>query len=147
MKIVLKQEIEKLGKEGDILEVANGYARNFLIPRNMAAVATAKNVKMLEQEKEGEKRKREKEKREIELLAEKIEKISCTLSRQAGEDEKLFGSVTTGHIASALKKEGVEIDKKYIELKTPIKKLGVYTVPLKLSQDVKSKVKVWVVKK
>ena len=147
MKIILKQDVEKLGQRGDVLEVATGYARNFLLPQSLALKATPQNIEILERQKEKEVKELEKEKKEAELLGEKVEKLSCTLSRQAGEDDKLFGSVTAGHIASALKKEGIEIDKKDIELEKPIKELGVYTVLVGLPYEVKAKLKVWVVKK
>jgi large subunit ribosomal protein L9 len=147
MKIILRQDVKKLGRRGDALEVAEGYARNFLLPQSLALEATPQNIEILERQSEREAKQLEKEKKETSLLGEKLEKLSCTLSRQAGEDEKLFGSVTASHIASALKKEGIEIDKKNIELEKPIRELGVYTVLIKLSHEVKAKLKVWVVKK
>ena len=147
MKIILKQNIEKLGQRGDVREVTDGYARNFLLPQSLALEATPQNIEILERQKEKEVKELEKEKKEAELLGEKLEKLSCTISRQAGEDEKLFGSVTASHIASALKKEGIEIDKKNIELEKSIRELGVYTVLVKLPYEVKAKLKVWVVKK
>ncbi len=146
MKVILRQDIEKLGERGEVREVAGGYARNFLLPRSLALEATSENVEILEREKKRETRELEKKKKETELLGEKLEKLSCTISRQAGEDEKLFGSVTTSHIASALKKEGIEINKKDIELEEPIRELGIYTVSIKLPYEIKGKLKVWVVK-
>lgn len=145
--IVLMRDVEGLGAQGDIRKVANGYARNFLFPRGLAAPATPRAIKMLEIEK----KKREAEaRRAIEKLradAEALGGASCTITMQAGEDGKLFGSVTAQHVAEALEKGGFTVDKKQVELPEPIKELGVFSVPVRLHQEVAATVKVWVVEK
>ena len=146
MKIILRQDHTKLGKIGDIVEVKDGYARNFLIPRKVAFVATPGNLQALEEEKKQHVEREKKGLRQAEKLAEELEKTSITLQMKVGEDEKLFGSVTSQMIADALKEKGHVIDKRIIELDEPIKALGIYTVNLKLSTNVTGKVKVWVVR-
>ncbi len=139
--------MEKLGKGGEVIEVKDGYARNFLLPKGWAYSATISNIKLLEVEK---KRKREKEEREKEAtrrLAEKIGKISCTIAARVGEAERLFGSVTKEEIITALFQEhGIKLKKQSILLPEPIKRLGVYKVPLKLAPGIESELKVWVIK-
>lgn len=147
MKIILRDDQEKLGKGGEVVEVAPGYARNFLLPRGLALKATTKNMKLLEQEKRIEIAHKIKEKQEIKELSGKLSEISCTIAVQTGEDEKLYGSVTSLDIAEAMAREGFEIDKRKIILEEPIKSLGVYHIPVKLHLDVTAEVKVWVVKK
>ncbi len=146
MKVVLLEEIQYLGNAGDMIKVADGYGRNYLIPRKKAVEATAKNVKQLERQKGLFDSKEEKVKKDAEKLAEKIEGLACTFSRQVGEEDKLFGSVTNMDIEEALKREKVAVDRKKIILETPIKKLGIYTVPVKLHPEVTASVKVLVVK-
>ena len=147
IEIVLMQDVPGLGAQGDIKKVSPGYARNFLFPRTLAAPATPRHIKALEIEKA----KREAEaRRAIEKLrqeAEALGKASCTIQVQAGEDGKLFGSVTSAHIAEALEKAGVTVDKKQIELDEPLKELGVFNVPVRLHQEVTATVKVWIVEK
>jgi large subunit ribosomal protein L9 len=146
MKLILKEKIERLGKRGDVVNVAEGYARNFLIPRQMAVRATDGNLKMLEEEDRQGQFKENKLRRNAEKLSRKLKKLSLTVPVKVGEDEKLFGSVTTQDIASHLAKQGYDIDKRNILLEEPIKNLGVYTIQVKLFKDVEGKVKVWVVK-
>ena len=146
MKIILRQDHNKLGKIGDVVEVKDGYARNFLIPRKVAFLATPGNLQALEEEKKQHVEREKKGLRQAEKLAEELEKTSITLQMKVGEDEKLFGSVTSQMIADALKEKGHVIDKRIIELDEPIKALGIYTVNLKLSANVTGKVKVWVVR-
>ncbi len=146
MKIILRQDHEKLGKLGDIVEVKDGYARNFLLPHNIAFIATAGNLRALEEEKKQHTEREKKDLHQAEKLAAELEKISVTLQTKVGEDEKLFGSVTSQMIADALKTKGYDIDKRIIELEAPIKALGIYTVNLKLHTGVVGKVKVWVVR-
>lgn len=145
--IVLMKDVQGLGAQGDIKKVSLGYARNYLFPRSLAAPATPRAIKALEIEK----KKREAEaRRAIEKLrqdAEALSKASCTITVQAGEDGKLFGSVTTQHIAEALEKAGIAVDKKQIELPEPLKELGVFNVTIRLHQEVAAAVKVWVVEK
>ena len=146
MKVILLEEIPSLGKAGDAVKVAEGYGRNYLIPQKKAIEATSKNIKVWEHQKNLLKDKIGKAKKETEKLAEKIEGLSCTISKQTGEEDKLFGSVTSMDIEESLKGEGIEIDRKKILLDEPIKKLGVYTIPIKLHPEVIANLKLWVVK-
>jgi len=146
MKIILRQDHEKLGKTGDTLEVKDGYARNYLIPRNIAYAASQGNLKALEEEKKQHTDRQQKELHSAEKLAAELDKISITLKVKVGEDEKLFGSVTSQMIAEALIEKGITVDKRIIELEDPIKALGIYTVNMKLHTGVTGKVKVWVVR-
>ena len=146
MKVILLEEMPSLGKAGDAIKVADGYGRNYLIPQKKAIEATSKNMKVWEYQKNLLKDKISKVKKEAEKLAEKIESISCTVSKQTGEEDKLFGSVTSMDIEESLRGEGIEIDRKKIILDEPIKKLGVYTIPIKLHPEVIANLKVWVVK-
>ncbi len=145
MKIILRQDHDKLGKIGDIVEVKDGYARNYLLPRRIAYLATKGSLNTLEEEKRMNALRVEKERQAAEKLAADIEKLSITLKVKVGEDEKLFGSVTSQMIADALKEKGISMDKRIIELEEPIKALGIYTVDVKLHAGVTGKVKVWVV--
>ncbi len=145
MKIILRQDYGKLGKIGDIVEVKEGYARNYLIPRSIAYQATAGNLRALDEEKKQHVTREKKDLHQAEKLASELEKISLTLKVKVGEDEKLFGSVTSQMIGDSLKEKGITLDKRMIELAEPIKALGIYTVDIKLHQNVTGKVKVWVV--
>lgn len=146
MKIILRQDHEKLGKIGDIVEVKNGYARNYLIPRKIGYIATAGNLRALEEEKKQSVDRQAKDLHHAEKIAGEMEKLSITLKVKVGEDEKLFGSVTSQMIADALLEKGMTVDKRVIELEEPIKALGIYTVNVKLHTNVVGKVKVWVVR-
>ena len=147
MKVILMKDVDRLGKAGQVVSVANGYARNFLIPNNRAKVATPGNMKILEVLKKKESAEETKRVEAARALANRISNLSLTISVQAGEEEKLFGSVTGDIIADALKEEGIEIDKKDITLDEPIKKLGVYQVAVKVHPEVKASVRLWIVKK
>jgi len=147
MQVILTGDIDKLGKLGDVVNVKKGYARNFLLPQRFAIEATGKNMELLEQKKKKREREIIKIKAETEMLAEKIRSISCTIPVAAGEEDKLFGSVTAEHIAEAFSLEGIKIDKKKIYLQEPIRKLGVYQVEIKLHPEIITSAKVWVVKK
>ena len=146
MKIILRQDHEKLGKVGDTVEVKDGYARNYLVPRKVAFVASKGNLRSLEEEKRQRGDREKKEFRKSEHLAALLDKTSVTLKVKVGEDEKLFGSVTSQMIADALKEKDILIDKRSIELEEPIKALGIYTISLKLQAGVVGKVKIWVVR-
>ena len=146
MKVILKNNVAKLGSLGQVVEVSSGYARNYLFPRGLADVVTAGNLTKIEETKKVEAKNLAKHEEEAKVIAEKLEKISCTVKVKAGESEKLFGSVTTQDIVDAVKKEGVDLDKKLIELEKPIKELGLYHVSVRLTADIVPKVKVWVVK-
>ncbi len=146
MKIILRQDYENLGNAGDIVEVKPGFARNFLLPRKIAYPAKPNFVRMLEEEKRQKLQRSHKEKKLAEKLAEELSKVSVTISVSVGEEDKMFGSVTTMDIAEALKKEGHEIDRRKIVLEEPIKALGIYSVPVKVHPEVEANIKVWVVK-
>lgn len=146
MKIILRKDFEKLGKIGDIIEVKDGYARNYLIPKNIAYQATEDNMRALEEEKKQQEYRARKEEINAQKVASKIESISVTIKAKVGEDEKLFGSVTSQSIAEALAEQGITIDKRNIELEEPLKSLGIYTIPIKLHPKVNAKLKVWIVR-
>lgn len=147
MKIILKEDYESLGQAGEVLSVKDGFARNYLIPKGVAYEASKGNLRRFEEEKKHILIVSEKEKKAAEQLAEKLEKVSCTISVAVGEEEKLFGSVTSQDIGESLNEKGIEIDKRKILLEEPIKNLGIYTIPVKLHSEVTANVKVWVVKK
>jgi len=146
MKVILRENIETLGQIGDVVDVKSGYARNYLIPRKYAYAALKGNVKALEEEKKNLNRKKEHELRSAESHASEIEKVSVSIPVQVGEEDKIFGAVTTQMIADALKEKGHDIDKRKIEIEEPIKSLGIYSVSIKLHPSVSAKVKVWVVR-
>ena len=146
MKIILRQDHENLGEAGNIINVKPGFARNFLIPQGIAMTASPQNKKRFENEKKQMNWRKEQEKRKAEELAKQLESVSCTITVQVGEEDKLFGSVTSQNIAESLAAQKYEIDKRKIQLEEPIKSLGIYSVPIKLHTDVEAKVKVWVVK-
>jgi large subunit ribosomal protein L9 len=147
MKVILKDDIEKLGKCGEVVEVKDGYGRNYLFPRNLAIPATKGNLKGIGEITKQKEIKDQKRKRQEERLKLQLEKISCTAEVMVGEEDRVFGSVTSQVIAELLKEKGFDIDRHRIVLETPIKALGVYTVPVKISGDVVASLKVWVVKK
>ncbi len=146
MKVILRKEHEKLGKPGEIVTVKDGYARNYLIPKSLAYPATEGYTRALEEEKKQASKRLDKELKSNQTLATELEKVSITLQMKVGEDEKLFGSVTSQMIGDALKEKGIDIDKRLIDLEEPIKALGIYNVNVKLHQHVTAKVKVWVVR-
>ncbi len=146
MKVILRKDVDTLGKTGDVITVKDGYARNYLIPRNIAYVATDSSVKTLEEEKKQQARRLEKEKKSSEVLAAELEKISVTIKMKVGEEDKLFGSVTSQMIADALKEKNVTLDKRQIELEEPLKTLGIFDVNVKLAGGVAGKLKVWIVR-
>jgi len=146
VKVILREDVENLGKTGEIVDIANGYGRNYLLPRGLAVQASTKNIRELEHQKKLIQALQEKKKLESEDVAKKLGSLSCTIARKVGEEDKLFGSVTARDIKDVLKEEGIEIERKRILLEEPIKKLGVYTVPVQLHPDVVGNVKVWVVK-
>ncbi len=146
MQIVLKEDIDKLGRRGEIVKVADGYARNYLLPLGKALPATAGNLKVIEREKRRYVVRLTKEKEENQALAGRIQALSLTLVRKVGESDVLYGSVTSGGVAESLSKEGIVVDKRRIQLPEPIKSLGIYTIPIRLHPEVTAEVKVWVVK-
>ena len=146
MKVILRKAHERLGEVGTVVEVKVGYARNYLIPRELAYPATEGNMRALTEERKQAVSRTVKERKTSEKLASELERVSITLQMKVGEDEKLFGSVTSQMLAEALKEKGVNLDKRQIELEEPIKALGIYDVPVRLHQSVMGKVKVWVVR-
>jgi large subunit ribosomal protein L9 len=147
MKVILRDDIEKLGTAGNIVNVADGYARNFLFPRNLAVPATRGNTRSIEEIKKQKQVRENKRRREAEKMKDKLEKLSLTAEVQTGEEDKIFGSVTAANIATLIEKQGIEIDKRKIHLDEPLKALGVYTIEIKLATDVTAGVKLWIVKK
>ena len=146
MKIILKEDYENLGKVGEVIEVKAGFARNYLIPKQVALQATPQNLRVIEQEKARDKIKLSKDKRDVELLAKQLKEVSLTANVQVGEEDKIFGAVTSQNICELLSSKGFEIDKRKILLVEPLKALGVFEVPIKLHTEVEVKIKVWVVK-
>ena len=144
MKLILQENIEHLGQIGDIVKVAPGYARNYLLPKGFAIEATDKNAKALEHAKRQLAYKKNKALEAAKLLAGKLEALAINLTHQAGEEGKLFGSVTNMEIAAFLKANGFDVDRKKIVLAEPIKQLGEYTVPVKIHPEVSATVKVTV---
>lgn len=144
--VVLQQDVQNLGKSGDLVRVRPGYARNFLIPRGLAMPATAGNVARVEQLKQQALARTAKELTAAEALAKKLESIAVKIARPVGEENKMYGSVTSRDIEDAFKAAGVEIDRKKIQLEEPIKQLGLAEVPVKLYRDVVAKLRVEVVK-
>lgn len=139
--------MKKLGKCGEVVEVKDGYARNYLIPRNLAIPGTKGNLKAIKEVVRQKGLKDNKSRRKDERLKAEIEKISVTAEVSVGEEDKVFGSVTTQNIADLLKGKGFEIDRHKIDLKEPLKALGVYTISVKISSEVEANLKLWVVKK
>ncbi len=146
MKVVLRQDYEQLGKAGDVVNVKPGFARNFLFPKKIVYPAKPNYIKMLEEVGRQQQQQQRKKHKSAEALAEKLSTVSLTIPATVGEEDKMFGSVTTQDIAAQLAEKGYEIDRKKIVLEEPIKALGIYSVPIKLYPDVVANVKVWVVK-
>jgi large subunit ribosomal protein L9 len=146
MKIILKKDIESLGKAGEIVEVRPGYARNYLIPYGHAVQASGSNLKAYEEELKLTKLREQRGKKTAEEFADELSKVSITAVVQVGEEDKIFGSVTSQNIADLLKEQGFEVDRKKILLDEPLKALGVFDVPIKLHSEIEAKIKVWVVR-
>jgi large subunit ribosomal protein L9 len=136
MEVILRDHVENVGRRGEVVKVADGYARNYLLPRKLALVATPGNLKQIERERVKLDAKEAEEKTGAEAVAARMVGVEVVITRRVGETEALYGSVTTGDIAEALGKLGYETDKRKLGLREPIKKLGAYTVPLKLHRDV-----------
>ncbi|MBN2284173.1 MAG: 50S ribosomal protein L9 [Deltaproteobacteria bacterium] len=136
MKVILKENVKDLGKTGDVVNVSDGYARNFLIPRGLVIEASNKNVKTLEHEKRLIAKKVEREKEKAQLQADRIAGMTITVFRKVGEQEKLFGSVTTKDVETALSEQNIEMDRKNIILEEPIKSLGEFPVKVKLHREI-----------
>lgn len=145
MEVILIEEVPALGEVGEQVNVKDGYARNYLLPKKLAIPASVKNQRRLEHEKRLVSFRVAKAKEEAQGMADKLANTSITIARKVGDQEKLFGSVTAHDISRALADEGVEMDRRKIQLDEPIKTLGVYEVKVKLAGDVPAQVKVWVV--
>ncbi len=142
MEIILRDDVPKLGRRGEVVSVKDGYARNFLFPRKLALPATPGNRKQIEQEKAAHARREAKEVSDADALAGMLAGVTLTIAAKAGESDQLFGSVTAMDIAEALAVKGYNIDKRKVELEEPIKTIGEYQVPLRLHRDVIATVKV-----
>jgi large subunit ribosomal protein L9 len=147
MQVILQVDVPSIGRAGDVVNVREGFGRNYLLPRKKAVVANPGNLNELEHHKRVVGAKIAKMKKSAEELSAKLEGVSITISRESGEEDKLFGSVTVKDISDALRGEGFTIDRHDIVLDAPIKKLGIYDVSVRLHPEVHSTVKVWVVKK
>lgn len=146
MKIVLLSDVEKLGQAGDVVAVKDGFGRNFLIPTGKAMLADPRNLKMLEAQRRAASAKAERGMKSHRTFAQRLAKIEVTAKVYVGEEDRMFGAVTSSDIAELLAKQGVEIDRRWIALDEPIKALGIYTVPVKLHADVEAHIRVKVVK-
>lgn len=142
MEVILKEDVPKLGNRGDVVKVAEGYGRNFLLPRKLAIQATAANKAVIEQMKAAAVRRSAKEKADAEALSKQFDGLEVSFTRKAGENDQLFGSVTAGDIAEALEKKSFHIDRRKIQLHEPLKTIGEFTVPVKLHKDVTTHLKV-----
>jgi len=147
MEVILRQDVEGIGKSGNIVKVKDGFARNFLLPKRLAVPWTASNIKSFELEKQRQSLKSEKEKKVAGELKDKLDSLSLTIPVLIQEKDKLYGSITVLEIQRALKEEGFDIDKNHVILEEPIKSLGIYQIPIKLHPEVSAQIKVWVVKK
>jgi len=146
MEVILREDIEKLGSRGETVKVADGYARNFLLPKRLAVVANESNKKIVEQERHAHVRKEAKLVDEAQDLSKLLTGVSVTIAQKAGEADQLFGSVTSKDIAEALAAQNFIIDRRKIQLEEPIKQLGEFKVPVKLHKDVTAEITVVVVK-
>jgi large subunit ribosomal protein L9 len=146
MEVILREHVDNLGRRGDVVKVAPGYARNFLLPRKLALPVNQGNKRLIERERQLAEARELEERQQAEALASRLSQIELTLARRVGETEQLYGSVTTADIAEALAAKGLEIDRKRIHLDDPLKALGGFTVPVKLHRDVTAQLKVHVVK-
>ncbi len=144
MEVILKEDVETLGQRGDVVKVANGYGRNYLLPQRLAIEATSSNKAVIAQMKESAVRKSAKEKTSAQALQGSLEAVELTFERKVGANDQLFGSVTSADIAAGLEKHGFEIDRRKIALEDPLKQLGEFHVPLKLHREVTAHIKVTV---
>ena len=147
MELILTENVEKVGCKGDVVRVRDGYARNFLIPRNLAVPSTRANQEFVAEQKVRAEKRREKERAEAQKAVEKLNKVKLTIEAQAGDKEKLFGSVTAEDISEALQKQGHSYDRKHIHLKEPIRSLGTHAVAIEIYPQVKATISVEVIKK
>lgn len=146
MEVILRQSVEKLGHPGDVVKVSNGYARNYLLPRGIAVVATEGNKKQIEAQRQRLEAAEDARREQAKEQSTAFEQVSLTFSARVGEEGKLFGSVTSSDIVAQLEALGHKVEKRQVDLHEPIKALGVYRVPIRLHADVKPEIKVWVIK-
>jgi large subunit ribosomal protein L9 len=146
MQVILKQRIEKLGQPGEVVSVKDGFARNYLIPQGIAYEATSANLRRIEREKVQLEKRENEEFSAASERAKTIQDTSVTFSARAGDEGKLFGSITAADIADKLAEQGLEVDRRQIVLNEPLKSLGVFSVPVRLHPDVKPEIKVWIIK-
>jgi len=146
MEVILKEDVVKLGFRGDVVKVAEGYGRNFLLPRKLAIEATQANKAVIEQMKAAALRRSAKEKSQADELAKQFEGVSVSFERRSGEHDQLFGSVTSGDIAEALEKKGFNVDRRKIQLHESLKTIGEFTVPIRLHKEVTTHLKVVIAK-
>ena len=146
MKVILTEDVDRLGEAGEIVEVKDGYARNYLLPRDLALAANRGNTAVYEEVRRQRTARQTRERREAEAQAKALKNVSCTVSVAVGEGDRIFGSVTAQQIADLLKEQGFGIDRRSIHIEEPIRALGVYDVPIRLYTEVEATVKVWVVK-
>ena len=144
MEVILKEDVNKLGQRGDVVKVADGYGRNFLLPQKLAMEATTANKVVIDQMKQSAVRRSAKEKSEAELLVTQLNQVELTFERRVGENEHLFGSVTSAEIAQALEHKGYTIDRRKLQLEEPLRQLGEFHVPVKLHREVTAHIKVTV---
>jgi large subunit ribosomal protein L9 len=142
MEVILKEDVPKLGHRGEVVKVAEGYGRNYLLPRKLAIEATQANKAVIEQMKQAAVRRSAVEKSDAEALSKQLDGVSITFQRKSGEKDHLFGSVTSADIADALEQKGFNIDRRKIQLHDPLKNLGEFDVPVRLHRDVTSRIKV-----
>jgi large subunit ribosomal protein L9 len=142
MEVILKEDVVKLGSRGDVVKVAEGYGRNFLLPHKLAIQATAGNKKVIDQMKAAAVRRSAKEKAQAEELSKQFDGLSVSFQRRSGENDQLFGSVTSGDISDALQHKGFNLDRRKIQIHEPLKTLGEFTIPVKLHKDVTAHLKV-----
>jgi large subunit ribosomal protein L9 len=145
MKVILKEDVKSIGNMGQVVDVSDGFARNYLVPRGLAVEANVKNIRSLEHEKKVIQEKAKKVKNSVQDLADRLANMTVVIKTKAGEEGKLFGSVTTMDIAEQLKNQGIEIDKKKISLDEPIKRLGTYAVNLRLHSEITAQVNMQVI--
>jgi len=146
MEVILKEDVPKLGSRGDVVKVAEGYGRNYLLPRKLAIEASAANKAVIEQMKASSVRLGVKEKSDAELLAKQFDGVNLSFTRRSGENDQLFGSVTSADIAHELEHRGFTIDRRKLQLEEPLKALGEFTVPIKLHREVTTTIKVTITK-
>ena len=147
MEVILREDVQDVGRAGQTVEVKAGFGRNYLIPRNLAIVATKANLRSVDEINKQSAVRDRKRRRSAELIKEKIEKIELSAEVLVGEEDKLYGSITNQDIVTMLQEKGIVVEKRSVHLDEPIKALGVYTVPIKVGKEVTADCKVWVVKK